>query len=293
MRHVLPRPRRRQQDHPRLPSPERESHLAPSGAPRAASHGLHDGMAWRSPRAMRLVQLAIVLGIAAAIALAYLLHPGVRAELGRAMSILASGDGVAIGAYLRSYGMWAPIASLGLMVVQAVAAPVPAVLVVFANGLTFGVFWGGLLTIAGQTLAAVMCFWIARALGRGPVEALAGKFGLEAADAWFTRWGGRGILLLRLVPGISFDVISYAAGLTGMRFGPFLIATAVGVAPQAFLYAYLIRESPQSAWVFYGGTWLLIAVIAAAAVLRRSRGVEASRRRWQDVKTAKRQIENA
>jgi uncharacterized membrane protein YdjX (TVP38/TMEM64 family) len=145
------------------------------------------------------------------------------------------------------------------------------VLVAFANGLTFGVVWGGLLTVAGQTLAAAICFWIARALGRAPVEALAGRFGLEAVDGWFTRWGGRGVLLLRLVPGISFDVVSYAAGLTGIGFAPFLLATAVGVAPQAFLYAYLIREAPQSAWTFYLGTWLLIGVVGSAAFIRSRR----------------------
>jgi uncharacterized membrane protein YdjX (TVP38/TMEM64 family) len=220
---------------------------------------------------VRLARLGVVLGMAAVIGLTYLLLPGVRAELERAMGILASGDGVAIGDYLRSYGVWAPLASLGLMVVQAVAAPVPAVLVAFANGLTFGVVWGGLLTVVGQTLAAVVCFWIARALGRGPVEALAGRFGLEAVDGWFTRWGGRGVLLLRLVPGISFDVISFAAGLTGIGFRPFLLATAVGVAPQAFLYAHLIREAPQSAWTLYLASWLLIGVIASAAFVRGKR----------------------
>ena len=144
--------------------------------------------------------------------------------------------------------------------------------VAFANGLAFGVVGGGLLTVAGQTLAAALCFGISRALGRGPVEALAGRFGLVAADTWFCRWGARGVLLLRLVPGISFEVISYGAGLTSIRFGPFLLATAVGVAPQAFLYAYLIREAPQSAWVFYVVSWLVIGVIGSAAFLRRKPG---------------------
>ncbi len=221
-----------------------------------------------SPSTVRLAQLATVLGLVVAGVLAYSLHDGVRAELGRATAVLASGDGAAIGDYLLSYGVWAPVASLFLMVVQAVAAPIPAVLVAFANGVTFGVFWGGLLTIAGQTLAAMVCFAIARALGRGPVEALAGKLGLTAADRWFAQWGARGVVLARLVPGISFDVVSYGAGLTGVGFGPFVAATAVGVAPQAFLYAYLIREAPQTAWVFYAVTWVVVAVIGLTAIVR-------------------------
>lgn len=232
---------------------------------------MHPGQLTRTidARAVRRAQLGIVLGVSAAVVAAYLFNADVHAETAHALAVLSSGDGHAVGEYLLSFGVWAPIASLFLMVLQAVAAPVPAIFVAFANGLAFGVVGGGLLTIAGQTLAAALCFGISRALGRGPVEALAGRFGLAATDSWFNRWGARGVLLLRLVPGISFDVISYGAGLTSVRFGPFLVATAIGVAPQAFLYAYLIREAPQSAWVFYVVSWLVIGVIGSAAFLRR------------------------
>lgn len=219
-------------------------------------------------RSIRMLQLALVIGLAGAIVAAYGLHPGVHAEVNRAMAVLVSGDGVAIGDYLHGYGIWAPFASIFLMILQAVAAPVPAIFIAFANGLTFGVFWGALLTVVGQTIAAIVCFVIARALGREPIEALAGKFGLETADRWFTRWGARGIFLLRLLPGISFDVISYAAGLTGMRFTSFVAATALGVAPQAFLYAYLIREAPQAAWAFYAAAWLLVTLLVLTALIR-------------------------
>lgn len=234
-----------------------------------------------SPREVRLARLGVMLGLAAAIAAAYLLHDGVRAEVGHAFAVLATGDGAAIGGYLLTYGVWAPVVSLLLMILQALAAPAPAILVAFANGLAFGVVWGGLLTMTGQTLAAVICFGIARALGREPVEALAGKLGLEAADRWLTRWGARGILLMRLIPGISFDIVSYGAGLTGIGFRPFVLATAIGTAPQAFLYAYLIREAPQSAWLFFGASWLVIGVIGTAAIVRvrRSRGVETASRK--------------
>jgi len=58
------------------------------------------------------------------------------------------------------------------------------------------------------------------------------------------------------------------AGLTGIRFAPFLVATALGVTPQAFLYAYLIREAPQSAWAFYAASWGVVAIIGLAVIVR-------------------------
>lgn len=209
----------------------------------------------------------------AAVALAYLTAPGFRSEIDRALSVLGGGDADAIRDYVLSYGAWAPVVSLLLMVLQAIAAPVPGFLVAFANGLAFGVVWGGVLTLVGQTLAAALCFWIARSLGRGPVEALAGKLGLAGTDRWLTRWGVPGVLATRLLPGMAFDAVSYAAGLTGMVFGRFLLATIAGAAPQAFLYAALGRHIPGLAWLMLAATGVVTGgVLAVAFVRRRARG---------------------
>ncbi len=47
------------------------------------------------------------------------------------------------------------------------------------------------------------------------------------------------ILVLRLIPLISFDAISYAAGLSSISFPKFLLATALGMTPGTFLFVYL------------------------------------------------------
>ena len=103
--------------------------------------------------------------------------------------------------------------------------------------LAFGVLWGGPLSMVSASSAVAS--GISRALGRGTVEAMVGKRGLESADRWFERWGHYAVLAARLVPIPSFDVVSFAAGLTRMGFWKFLVATAVGAAPASFLYAYL------------------------------------------------------
>lgn len=94
------------------------------------------------------------------------------------------------------------------------ARPLPA----FANGLAFGAFWGGLLSLVSSTAVAALCFGLARALGRSAVQGLIGNAGLELADRWFA-WGGLyAVLVVRLVPIVSFDVISYDARLTRIGF---------------------------------------------------------------------------
>ena len=45
------------------------------------------------------------------------------------------------------------------------------------------------------------------------------------------------ILIARLLPFISFDIVSYAAGLTSMSFLSFFIATGIGQLPATIVYS--------------------------------------------------------
>jgi uncharacterized membrane protein YdjX (TVP38/TMEM64 family) len=103
-------------------------------------------------------QLLSLAAIAVSVSILYITVSGFRSETSQAISVLSAGNSVALREYLLSFGSWAPLVSLLLMVLQALIAPIPAFLTVFANGLVFGVFWGWMLSLAGQALAAVICF---------------------------------------------------------------------------------------------------------------------------------------
>lgn len=222
-----------------------------------------------SERAVRWLRVVLVLVPALAFGVVYLLSGTFREEFNRALGILGRGDIEGLRDYILSFGAWGPVVSGLLMVLQAVIAPIPAFLITFANGLAFGVFWGWMLSLAGHTLAAMVCFWISRAFGRVPVEILVGRAGLESADRWFARWGVYAVFAARLVPGVSFDVISYAAGLTRMRFTGFLLSTIAGVAPQTFLYSFLGQRAPEYAGLFLAFSLVVVATVVGVAVYRR------------------------
>jgi uncharacterized membrane protein YdjX (TVP38/TMEM64 family) len=223
------------------------------------------------PRAVRLLRLGLLLAAVVLFGTVYLLSPGFRSEVHRALGLLGRGDIAGLRDYILSYGVWAPVASCFLMVLQALAAPVPSFLITFANGLAFGVFWGWMLSLFGHVLAAAVCFGISRALGRVPVEVLVGKAGLESADRWFARWGMYAVFVGRLIPGVAFDIISYAAGLTRMRFRSFLAATALGIFPQTLLYSFLGHRAPEYVALFFVTSGLVVAAVVAVALLRRRR----------------------
>ena len=212
-----------------------------------------------------------MLGAGAAFALVYGLSPEFLSEVDRAAAILGRGDVAALRDYILSFEVWAPVVSGLLMILQALVAHLPAFLITFANGLAFGDLWGGLLSLVSASAAAI-AFGISRAIGRGPVEALVGKAGLESADRWFERWGHYAVLAARLVPIVSFDVVSFAAGLTRMGFWRFLVATTLGAAPATFVYAYLGGRAPQYVQVLLVAFGVVIAgAVVVAAIVRRGR----------------------
>jgi uncharacterized membrane protein YdjX (TVP38/TMEM64 family) len=214
------------------------------------------------------LRLLLLASTAALFCLLYLLSDGFRSETNRALGMLGRGDIAALRDYIVSFGLWAPVASCFLMVLQALVAPVPSFFITFANGLAFGVFWGWMLSLFGHVLAASVCFGISRALGRVPVEVLVGKTGLESADRWFARWGVYAVFVGRLLPGVAFDAISYAAGLTNMRFRSFIAATALGIVPQTFLYSYLGRQAPEYVTLFFVTSGVVLAGVVAVAAFK-------------------------
>ena len=88
-------------------------------------------------------------------------------------------------------------------------------------------------------VGAIICFYISKFFGRPLVGKIVGTESLKLADDFFKNYGRYAILIARLLPFISFDLISYAAGLTSIEFLSYLIATGIGQLPATILYSYL------------------------------------------------------
>ena len=110
----------------------------------------------------------------ASIALLFLI-PTVRETFMGLISLFQSLDIEAIKAYILSFGLLAPLVSFALMVFQAILAPLPAFLITFANAALFGWVYGALLSWSSAMVGALLCFYIAKMLGREVVEKLTSK----------------------------------------------------------------------------------------------------------------------
>jgi uncharacterized membrane protein YdjX (TVP38/TMEM64 family) len=174
----------------------------------------------------------------------------VRAEVNAALLLLARADIAPLREYVLAFGWWAPVISTALQILTSIIAPLPSFVLAFVNAMLFGFWWGALLTWTSALLAAAICFAIARVLGRPAVERFVPARALETTDRFFVRHGVLAVLVARLIPFVNPDVVSYAAGLTNMRWRLFMLSIALGSLPSTALYSYLgARGVTQVGWL--------------------------------------------
>lgn len=164
--------------------------------------------------------------------------------------------------------MYAAAVSFALMILQSVAAPLPAFLLTFANASLFGWWQGAILSWSSAMAGAAVCFFIARILGRDAVEKITSKTGLKQIDVFFEKHGRLSILIARLLPFISFDIVSYAAGLTSMSFWSFFVATGIGQLPATIIYSYVGGMLTGGAQMLVTALMILFALSALIVLIR-------------------------
>jgi uncharacterized membrane protein YdjX (TVP38/TMEM64 family) len=207
----------------------------------------------------------------AAVLLPYLAIPALRAEVHAALLLVARADIAPVRDYILAFGWWAPVISTALQILTSVIAPLPSFVLAFVNAMAFGFWWGSLLTWSTALLAAAICFAMSRVLGRPAVERFVPGRALEGADRFFARHGVLAVLVARLIPFMNPDVVSYAAGLTNMRWRLFMLSIALGSLPSTLLYSWLgARGVTQVGWLLIPLVVLGLAAMAGA-VLRGTR----------------------
>jgi uncharacterized membrane protein YdjX (TVP38/TMEM64 family) len=147
----------------------------------------------------------------------------------------------------------------------------PGPLLAGAAGLLFGTALGTPVAIAGATLGAVLAFSLGRWWAHDAVEELA-RGRIARLRAWIGRRGFWAVFYARLAPGVPYNVVNYAAGLSPVALGAFTLATFLGCAPRAFAYAALGGNldnlgSPEAIAAL---VVLVLMAVAGLVALRRS-----------------------
>jgi uncharacterized membrane protein YdjX (TVP38/TMEM64 family) len=186
--------------------------------------------------------------------------------------VLLAGVGAALTldlpsvATVRSWAGGAGVAALVVGYALVLLAPVPRSALSVLVGVVAGFWTGVAIAFTGGLLAALAAFGLSRALGRSAVLRLAGPR-LTRVDGAVSDRGFVAVLTGRLLPVVPFVVTSYGAGLTGVRFLPYLLGTALGLVPSTIVQ---VGIGASAAFVAGRASTLVLApagVVAAAALV--------------------------
>jgi len=106
-----------------------------------------------------------------------------------------------------------------------------------SGGFLFGLALGASAAVVGATLGATVIFLVARTALGEPLLRRAGPRATQLADG-FREDAFSYLLFLRLVPAFPFFLVNLVPAFAGVRLGPFVAATVLGIIPGAVVYAF-------------------------------------------------------
>ena len=104
-----------------------------------------------------------------------------------------------------------------------------------AGGLAFGPFWGPLFALFGASIGGSLGFYFARIMGHDYVSRMLKK---KMNYIEHQKFSFSIVFLLSLIPITPVAVINLGAGLSDMKFRPYIVSHMLGITPRAFAYGF-------------------------------------------------------
>ncbi len=155
----------------------------------------------------------------------------------------------ALGRFLESAGMWAPVVFI-LVYAVGVCLFVPGTLLTALGAAIFGAYWGFVYVWIGAMIGASVSFWIGRTLGREFASSLIGDR-LKKYDDAIERNGFATVLYLRLIY-FPFTIMDFGMGITKVRFWDYFAGTGLGILVGTFIFTFFIGTLKE---VWASGQW--------------------------------------
>ena len=165
----------------------------------------------------------------------------------------------------------AQAALVSLLALVLVVPAIPATLFQVGSGLAFGPIWGLVYALLADVLGAAVGFALARRWGPRLLVRWLQPATVDHIGRLANRLTWKGVVLLRLLPGPAYPLVSFAAGLSRLSFRGYLAASFVGVLPSLALLALAGDVATSSPLVAIAIVLALVASLALAGrMLKRS-----------------------
>ncbi|MGF1676987.1 MAG: TVP38/TMEM64 family protein [Rivularia sp. (in: cyanobacteria)] len=127
--------------------------------------------------------------------------------------------------FIKQTGVWSPIVFIVLCAISLILAPLSGSSLFVIGGTLFGKHNAFLLSYIATIIGCSANFWISRKFGRKVAQRFIGKANLDELDKFINRFkSNRSIFYIIIIMPLSQDIVSYAIGLTKIKYSHFLIA---------------------------------------------------------------------
>jgi uncharacterized membrane protein YdjX (TVP38/TMEM64 family) len=150
---------------------------------------------------------------------------------------------------------------------------VPWPVIAAATGLIFGTAAGTALALAGVLLASSLSYTIARHVAGEALRARVLRR-MPRIDAMLERNGFLAVFYSRLVPGVPWGLVNYAAGIARVRLRDLLTATVVAGTPKIYAYVALggnLDDLSRPEAIVAISLWVALAIVGLFVARRQFR----------------------
>ncbi|MBC2581528.1 TVP38/TMEM64 family protein [Clostridium sp. DJ247] len=167
--------------------------------------------------------------------------------------------------YILSYGKFAAIMYIIVYSLKPVVLIIPVSLMSILAGNIFGPHKAIILSMIGCFTSATLAFFLARLLGRSFVDKILKRKAMNL-DSNIEKHGFKIMLVMRLCFIFPYDPLSYAAGLTKMKYKDFILGSLIGVFPEMIAYSFMGKNIEHPFSIKFVLPIILIVIFAVSAM---------------------------
>ena len=175
-----------------------------------------------------------------------------------------------IASFVDKYGIMAPFLFIVLCGVKPILFFLPIMGLAIVAGMLFGPLKGAIYVSIGGAFSTIVGFYFARWIGRDMIKRI-GTISkkVKQIDEWAKEHGKNAVFSMRCF-NLPWDIVSYWAGLSSIKFRDFYIASIIPLVPISFLYTYFGSKilTPKS-WGFVISLSIIFALGATPFIKQR------------------------
>ncbi|MEK7172550.1 MAG: VTT domain-containing protein [Patescibacteria group bacterium] len=160
-------------------------------------------------------------------------------------------DPASIKEFILSYGRWAILIYVLLSVVVVIAPPIPNEIVPIVGGMAFG-FWTALLFgLLARIIGSSINYFLGTKIRKVAYLKLAKEADKERLKKYTEKIGWQVVFISRFLPSADTDLIAYVAGITKMKYLPFIGASFLGMLVPVSVAIFVGASLLKSKYLFF------------------------------------------